>query len=124
MHCSNTVDSTIALQVCLLLQVFPLHLVQEVKVWLVEVMYPHVTVLSSAAVSSALRMHGDVVERAEVTPHTTNLLTEDLVVEAGLEFSLACARGCDIHGGLSTSEDNVVFDRGHGGAVEGGVGGI
>jgi hypothetical protein len=56
--------------------------------------------------------------------YTANLLGEDLVVEAGFEFTLAGGGGCDVHGGLATTEDDVVFYGGHGGAVEGGVGDV
>jgi hypothetical protein len=113
---------TRTLQVRLLL--LPLDLVQEVKVRLVEVVHAHVTVLTSTAVRGALRVHGDVVEGSEVATDATNLLGEDLVVETGLEFTLAGRGGCDIHGGLATTEDNVVFYGGNGSAVEGCVGNV
>jgi hypothetical protein len=86
--------------------------------------HAHVTVLSSTAVSGALGMYGDVVEGTEVTTDTANLLHEDLVVEARFELSLAGRGGGDVHGGLSSSKDNVVFDGGDGGAVEGRVGDV
>ena len=87
-------------------------------------MHAHVTVLSAAAVSSALWVDGDVVERSEVTPDTTNLLHEDLVVEPRLELSLPRAGGGDVHGGLTTAENNVVLDGRQGSAVERCVGGV
>lgn len=112
------------LQVRLLSRRFPLNLVHEVEVWLVEVVHAHVTILSSTAVSGALWVHGDVVERTEMTTHTTNLLHEDLVVEAGFKLSLTGRSGGDVHGGLSSTEDNVVFDGCDSGAVEGCVGDV
>jgi hypothetical protein len=112
------------LQVGLLPRRFPLNLVHEVKVWLVEVVYAHVTVLSSTAVSGALRVHGDVVEGSKVTTDTANLLHEDLVVETRFKLSLAGRGGSDIHGGLSSTKDNVVFYGRDGGAVERCVGNI
>lgn len=59
-----------------------------------------------------------------MTTYTTNLLGEDLVVETRFELTLAGRGGCDVHGGLSSSEDDVVFYGGDGGAVEGCVGDV
>jgi hypothetical protein len=87
-------------------------------------MHTDVAVFSSTAVSGALWVYGDVVERTEVTTHTTNFLHKDLVVEARFEFSLAGGCGGDVHGSLSSTEDNVVFYGGDGSAVEGCVGDI
>lgn len=106
------------------LRLLPLDLVQKVKVWLVKVVDTHVSVLTTTAVAGALRVYSDVVERSEVATDTANLLHEDLVVEAGFEFTLACGGGGDVHGGLSSTEDNVVFYGGDGGAVEGCVGDV
>ena len=58
-----------------------LHLKLEVKVRRVKVVYTDVTVLTTTAVALARRIDSDVVERTEVTTHTTDLLLEDLVVE-------------------------------------------
>lgn len=87
-------------------------------------MYTHVAVLSTAAVSGALRVDRDVVEGTEVTPDTANLLAEDLVVETSFEFSLAGAGRGDIHSCLTTAEDNVVLNGRDGGAVERRVGNV
>jgi hypothetical protein len=89
------------------------------------VVHTHVTVLAAGAVALARGVDGDVVERAEVATHTADLLFEDLVVEAGLELTLARGCGGDVHGGLATAEDNVVLRvGGDGGGVEGGVGDV
>lgn len=48
-------------------------------------------------------------QRTEVTTHTTDLLLKDLVVESRLEFTLSRRSGGDIHGGLTTTEDDKVF---------------
>jgi hypothetical protein len=69
-------------------------------------------------------MYGNVVEGTKVTADTANLLHEDLVVEARFELSLAGRGGGDVHGGLSSTKDNVVFDGGDGGAVEGSIGDV
>jgi hypothetical protein len=69
-------------------------------------------------------VYGDIVEGPEMTAHTTNFLHEDLVVEARLKLSLAGRCGSDVHGGLSTAEDNVVLDGCDGSAVEGCVGDV
>jgi hypothetical protein len=103
---------------------FALDLVHEVKVWLVKVMHTDVSVLSSTAVSGSLWVHGDVVEGTKVTTYTANLLHEDLMIEAGFELSLAGGCGGDVHGSLSSTEDNVVFYWGDGSAVEGCVGDV
>ena len=120
---STILHEVISLQVRLLRDL-PLNLVHEVKVWLVEVVHAHVTVLSSTAVSGSLGVHGDVVERTEVTTYTANLLGKDLVVETRFELTLAGRGGCNIHGGLTSAKDNVVFYRSNGSAVEGSVGNI
>ena len=53
---------------------------------------------------------------------TADLLLEDLVVETRLELSLACRGGGDVHGGLSSSEDDKVLLWCDGGGVEWGIG--
>lgn len=56
-----------------------------------------------------------------MTTNTADLLLEYLVVESCLEFTLPRRGGRDIHGGLTTTEDDIVFFRGDGCAVEGRV---
>jgi hypothetical protein len=56
-----------------------------------------------------------------VATDTANLLLEDLVVETRLELTLAGRGPGDIHGGLTTTEDDVLLLRRDGGAVEGSV---
>lgn len=85
-------------------------------------MNTNVTILSTRGISRAGRVHGDGVERSEMTTHTTNFVLKDLVVEAGFEFTLTRGGGCDFHGGLATAEDHVVLFRGDSSCVEGGVG--
>ena len=102
----------------------PLDLVHKVVVTLVEVVDTDVTVLTAAGVALAGGVGGDRVEGTEVTAHATNLALEDLVVETGLEFTLARRGGGDIHGGLTTSEDDVVLLASDGSAVKRGVGGV
>lgn len=87
-------------------------------------MHADVTVLTTRGVTLARGVGGDCVERAEVATDTANLLLKDLVVEAGLEFALSRRGGCDIHGGLTTAEDDVLLLGGDGGAVEGCVGDV
>jgi hypothetical protein len=83
-----------------------------------------VTILTTRGVAGTKRRDSDVVERTEVTSDTANLLFEDLVVETGFELSLTGAGGGDVHGGLTTSDDNVVLDGCDGGRVEGCVGDV
>ena len=87
-------------------------------------MHTNVTILTTRAVRGALRVHGDVVEGTEVTTYTANLLGKDLVIETRLEFTLAGGCGCDVHGSLSSTKDNVVFYRSESGAVERCVGDV
>lgn len=69
-------------------------------------------------------MNVDGVEGTEVATDTADLVFEDLVVEAGLEFTLASGGGGDIHGGLTTTQNHVVLLVGDGGGVEGSIGGV
>jgi hypothetical protein len=102
----------------------PLNLVHEVEVGLVEVVNTDVTVLTTGGIGGTGGVDIDGVKGTEVTTDTANLVFEDLVVEAGLEFTLAGGGGCDIHGGLTTTENHVVLLGGDGGGVEGSVGGV
>lgn len=67
-----------------------LNLVCEVKVALVKLVHPNVTILSSTGISFSLGVGCNGVQWTEVTTDTTNLLFEDLVIEASLELSLTC----------------------------------
>jgi hypothetical protein len=100
------------------LRSFPLHLVQEVEVRLVEVVYAHVSVFSSAAVASALWVDGDVVEGTEMTTHTADFLHENLVVEPGLELSLPSRCCRDVHGSLTSAQNYVLLDGANSSAVQ------
>ena len=55
---------------------------------------------------------------------TADLLLENLVVETRLELSLACRGGGDIHGGLSSSEDNEILLRCDRCGVQWGIGDV
>lgn len=105
-------------------QPLPLDLVVEVEVALVEVVNSHVAVLSAACVALAGGVGGDGVEGTEVASHTADLVLEDLVVESGLELSLAGRGSGDVHGGLTTTEDDKVLLGGDCGAVEGSIGNV
>ena len=101
-----------------------LDLVAEVEESLVEVVDAHVTVLAATGVALARGVGGDCVEGTEMASDAANLVLEDLVVEASLKFTLARGGSGDIHGGLTTTQNHEVLLRGHGGAVEGCVGGV
>jgi hypothetical protein len=103
---------------------FPFDLVVEVEVALVEVVNSHVSVLSAAGVALARRVGGDSVEGTEVTSHTADLVLENLVVETGLELTLTGGGSCDIHGCLTTTEDDKILLGGDGGTVEGCIGNV
>jgi len=108
----------------LLPQLLPLHLVHEVEVRLVEVVDTDVTVLTTGGIGGTGGVHIDGVEGTEVAADTADLVFEDLVVETSLEFTLASRGGCDIHGGLTTTQNHVVLLWGDSGGVEGSVGGV
>jgi hypothetical protein len=57
-----------------------------------------------------------------VTPHTSDLVLEDLVEESSLELSLPRSGGSDITGLLSSSKNDKVLLRGDSGGVEGRIG--
>lgn len=65
---------------------------------------------------------GSLTQRSKVTPDSTDLLLENLVVEPRFEFTLSGVGGGDIHSGLSSSENDKVLVGGDGGAVERSVG--
>lgn len=56
-------------------------------------------------------------QRAKVTSDTANLVLEDLVVKAGLEFTLPCGSGGDIHRRLTTAQNDKVLLGCDGGTV-------
>lgn len=57
-----------------------------------------------------------------MTTDTANLLLKNLVVEPRLELSLPGRSGRDVHGGLSTTQNNKLLLRRNSSAVEGCVG--
>lgn len=101
---------------------FPLNLVVEVEVALVEVVNSHVSVLSAAGVALACGIGSDSVQRTEVTSHTTNLVLEDLVIETSLELTLTGRSSGNIHSGLTTTEDDEFLFGGDSGTIKGCVG--
>jgi hypothetical protein len=44
-----------------------------------------------------------------MTPYPPNLFLKDLVVESGFKFALATRGCCNIHGSLTTTENDKVF---------------
>ncbi len=105
-------------------QLLPLNLIHKVKVRLIEMVNTNVTVLTTRSIGRAGGVDVDGVERTEVTLDTANLVLEDLVVETGLEFTLAGGGCSDIHSGLATSQNNVVLLSCDGGAVQWGIGDV
>eukprot|EP00962_Isochrysis_galbana_P028244 scaffold8900_cov119-Isochrysis_galbana.AAC.5 len=77
------------------------------KVVLVEVVYPDVTVLSPACICAAMRRKRQRIDGAEVPRHAAKLLAKGVVEEDGLELALL-SRGCgDGHGVLPAAGDQV-----------------
>ena len=105
----------------LLILRLPLDFELEIKIRRVEVVDTSITILTTGAVHCSERVDSNIVEGTEMTSDTTNLLLEHFVVETSFELSLTSRGGGDIHGCLTTAEDDVVFDGGDGGAVERGV---
>lgn len=103
---------------------FPLDLVVEVEVTLVKVVNSHISVLSAARITLAGRVGCYGVEGTEMASHTADLVLKDLVVETSLKLTLSGRGSGDIHGGLTTSEDDKVLLGGDGGTVDGGIGGV
>lgn len=105
-------------------QLLSLDLVHEIKVGLVKVVHTNVTVLTTGGICCAVGVDVNRVEGTEVASDTANLVLEHLVVETGLEFTLPGGGGCDIHGGLATTQDHVVLFGSDGGAVQGSIGNV
>jgi hypothetical protein len=101
-----------------------LNLILEIKVSLVKEVHTDVTILTTRGITGSGRVNGNGVERTEVTLDTSNFLFEDLVVESGLEFSLTLRGCCDFRSGLTTTQDDEIFEGCDGGGVEGGIGNI
>lgn len=87
-------------------------------------MHPHIPILPTARIPSPQRIHRHGIQRPEMALDPPNLILEDLVVEARLEFPLPAARLGDVHGGLPTPEHDERFLGGEGGRVEGGFRGV
>jgi len=102
----------------------PLNLIHEVEIALVELVHTNVTVLTSTGIALAGGVGSDGIEGTEVATHATNLVLKDLVVKTSLELALSGRGGCDIHGGLATTEDDEILLGGNRGAVEGSIGGV
>lgn len=71
-----------------------------------------------------MKIGGIPYQGTEMTADTANLVFENFVIEASLEFALT--RRCCGHfrGGLTTTKNDIVLLRRHGGTVDGGVGRI
>ena len=108
----------------LLLPCLSFNLVREIKVRLVKLVHAHISILAAAGVSLAVGIRGHRVQRPEVPTHAPNLLLEDLVVEAGLKFSLPRRRGGYIHCSLPASKDHEVLLWGDRGGIKGSIGNI
>jgi len=102
----------------------PLYLIHEVKIALIEVMNPHIPILSTAGIASPLRVNSDGIKRPEMPLDSTNLIFEDFMIEPRFELSLPGGGRCDIHGSLASSEYDEVLLRGYCSGVQGCVGDI
>lgn len=102
----------------------PFNLVHEIKVALVKIVHPDISILTTTRIGNALRMDGNGIQGPEMTAHPPNLVLEDLVVEPRLKLALACTRSRDVHGCLSTAQNDEIFLRGYGCGVEGCISGV
>lgn len=87
-------------------------------------MHPYIPILSSTRIPPTLRIHCNGIQRSKMPFYSTNLLLEDLVIEARFEFPLARGGGGDVHGCLAAAEDHKVLFGGNGGSVERGIRGV
>ncbi|KAI3488103.1 hypothetical protein L1887_47882 [Cichorium endivia] len=90
----------------------------------VEPVDTHVAVLTARGVRGAGGVDGDGVDGAKVTGQTRALLLKHLVPEARLEAALARRGGGDVHGVLTTADDDKRLGRVDGGRVQGRLGGV
>jgi len=89
----------------------------EVEVVFVELVHPHVSILTAASISLTVGSEHDGVDGAEVALHPPELLLEHHVEEPSLELAHPAAGGGDLHGVLAAAKDDVVEDGRHGGGV-------
>ena len=99
-------------------QLLPLYLVHKVEVGLVKVVNADITVLTTRGICGTCWVDVNGVEGPEVTTHTPDLVFENFVVEASLEFTLASGGCSDIHRGLATTKNHVIFLRRDSGGIE------
>ena len=85
-------------------------------------MNPNVTILSSAGVLLATGVERQRIDGTEMSLDTSNLLFEYQMEEPRLELSAPRVRRCDLHGLLTSTEQDVVLDRGNSGTVHRSVG--
>jgi hypothetical protein len=102
----------------------PLYLIHEIEIALIEMMNPHIPILSTAGVASPLRVNSDGIKRPKMSLDSTNLIFEDLVVEPRFKLSLPGGGRCDIHGSLASSEYDEVLFGGYCSGVQGCVGDV
>ena len=102
----------------------PLNLIHEIEIALVEVVHPDIAILATTRICSALWMDCNGVQRAKMSPHSSNLILKDLMIEPRLEFTLSCTGSGDVHSGLSTTEDDEVFPGCYGSGIERSVSGV
>jgi hypothetical protein len=109
-----------------LLLVFPLmlslHLVHEIKICLIEMMHPYISILATTRISTPLRIRGDRIERTKMAFHAPNFIFKDLVVKTRLKFTLARGGCRHVGGGLTPSEDHEIFFRRDGRGIQRGIG--
>lgn len=97
----------------------------ESKEVVIKVVNTDITILSSTGKGATVGVDGNGVDGSEMSTDTSNLLLEDLVPESALEFTLSAAGCCDIHGLLSSSDNNKLLVLGHDGCrVKGSVSGV
>lgn len=101
-----------------------LYFIHEVEIAFIEVMNPHITILSTAGIASPLGINGDSIERPKMPLDSTDFIFEDLMVEPRFELSLPGGCCCDIHSSLTSSEYDEVFLRRYCRGVQGCVGDV
>ncbi|KAH3679980.1 hypothetical protein WICPIJ_008456, partial [Wickerhamomyces pijperi] len=97
------------------------HIVLEIKVRFFKLVDTDITIFTPRGVTCALWMNSDVIQRTEMTLHSTNLITKHLVVESSFKLTLSHGRSGDVSGFLTTTKNDEFLDWGNGGGVQWGI---
>ena len=86
---------------------FPLNLVHKIKIGLLKMMNPHISIFPPTSITLPLRMNSNGIQRTKMSSYPPNFILENLMVKASFKFTLARLCRGDIAGFLATSQDNL-----------------